>query len=139
MKKKRCSKCKHQLPASLKFFAKDVSKKSGLTSYCRMCKRIRDRARNRARQKWFQDIKKHSKCERCGESRWYVLDFHHKEGVQKKADVCKMVSGSKMYSKKEIIAEMAKCTILCANCHREVHFLEAVDMGGHSLTIEVIK
>jgi hypothetical protein len=60
------------------------------------------------------------KCTKCSEKRWYVLDFHHLG--DKDIDVSRMVNDS--YSIKKIKEEIRKCIVLCANCHRELHFLE---------------
>ena len=62
------------------------------------------------------------KCSKCGESRYYVLDFHHRSRAKKNKDVSRMAN--ECYSLKVILKEIAKCDVLCANCHREVHFLE---------------
>jgi hypothetical protein len=64
---------------------------------------------------------KGGKCEKCGYSRCIsALEFHHKDPSQKEFGI----------SSKGIIRdwestrkELDKCDILCANCHRESHFL----------------
>ncbi len=61
-------------------------------------------------------------CSKCGEPRWYVIDLHHRDQSEKIMDVCEMIHLN--YSKERIEEEIAKCDPLCANCHREVHFLE---------------
>jgi hypothetical protein len=44
-----------------------------------------------------------------------VLDFHHRDPSQKLFQVCQSAVGRRTEA---ILAEMAKCTVLCANCHR---------------------
>ena len=72
-------------------------------------------------RKYVQDIKKRSKCAICGDSRWYVLDFHHT--TNKAFNISQQIrrNCSFEYLKKEI----SKCIILCANCHRELHYMDS--------------
>lgn len=44
------------------------------------------------------------------------FEFDHPENTVKVASVCDMVNGT--YKQKELIDEMAKCDLLCVNCHR---------------------
>lgn len=58
-------------------------------------------------------------CVDCGES--YdpiVMDFHHREGTEKDFRVSQ---SPKTVAKDRILSEVAKCDLLCANCHRLRH------------------
>jgi hypothetical protein len=55
-------------------------------------------------------------CSRCGESDVRVLEFHHVG--EKDLAVAAMVSGG--FSVERIQAEIDKCEVLCANCHRKL-------------------
>lgn len=62
------------------------------------------------------EILKSGTCFTCGESETCVLDFHHVNPSDKKD------SPKQGYrSWKWIEQELAKCVILCCNCHRRVH------------------
>lgn len=76
-------------------------------------------------RKYVQDVKEHSKCAICGDSRWYVLDFHH---VREKDFTIsqKIKEGCSLETIKK---EIEKCIILCANCHREIHYKERIQNG----------
>ena len=63
-----------------------------------------------------------SKCQKCGESRGYVLDYHHIDPNQKENTVARMTSNN--YTLDKVYVEIEKCICLCANCHREFHYLE---------------
>ncbi|MBL8049649.1 MAG: hypothetical protein JNM46_00365 [Anaerolineales bacterium] len=54
-------------------------------------------------------------CSQCGESDPSVLEFHHRTG--KSMDLSRMIGDG--YSVSTIQAEINKCDVLCANCHRK--------------------
>ena len=64
-------------------------------------------------------------CERCPETHPATLDLHHCDGAEKHP---KLRDGSMMWKRlsfADIEAELAKCIVLCANCHRKHHHEEA--------------
>ena len=68
---------------------------------------------------WFNNYKKGVVCSRCGEEHVATLDFHH-HSDKKELGISKMVAEG--YSIERIKRELQKCKVLCANCHRKVHF-----------------
>lgn len=74
-------------------------------------------------KEYVQDIKKQSKCVICGESRWYVLDFHHIKN--KSFNIADKIS--KGCSLETMKNEISKCITICANCHRELHYKEFLE------------
>ena len=58
-------------------------------------------------------------CVKCGEQRLYVVDYHHVDPSKKSFDICKKHEHGMVKLKNEIL----KCVCLCANCHREFHYL----------------
>ena len=79
----------------------------------------------------IQELKAQCKCAKCGESRGYVLDYHHIDPNQKEKGVARLVSST--YSIDNVYKEIEKCIVLCANCHREFHHFKNLD---NNLTIE---
>lgn len=77
--------------------------------------------RKDTRREYVRNIKKNSECIKCGEDRWYVLDFHHKDSDEKERSISELTSSYGLYKIKE---EIKKCIILCSNCHREIHYLK---------------
>lgn len=63
---------------------------------------------------WIRQIKEETPCKDCGKNYpYYVMDFDHLE--DKKILISKVInSGSWTQTK----AEVAKCEIVCSNCHR---------------------
>lgn len=61
---------------------------------------------------------KGGKCQLCSYNKCVeALDFHHKDPSTKKFGI-----GHKGYTRswESIKAELDKCVIVCANCHREI-------------------
>ena len=58
--------------------------------------------------------------ENVGESRAYLLDFHHRNPLEKEGELSDF---SKGYNLDKFFNELDKCDLLCANCHREFHYL----------------
>ena len=59
------------------------------------------------------------KCIKCGESHPATLDFHHRNPEEKELD---LGSANCTRSWDIICAELDKCDLLCANCHRILHY-----------------
>lgn len=70
--------------------------------------------RKNRRRHWINLYKIARGCDICGYNREAVaLHFDHIDSSQKKRAVAHMISGSL----KNLIAEIRKCRMLCANCH----------------------
>lgn len=70
---------------------------------------------------WFAAYKATLSCG-CGEHHPACIDFHHRDPKTKVAHVTDMVRFG--WSKTKIEAEIAKCDVMCANCHRKHHWDE---------------
>jgi hypothetical protein len=86
------------------------------------------------RAEWFYEYKKTLKCERCPENHPACLAFHHPDPLQKDMSVSNLVRSG--YSKEKILEEMAKCQVLCANCHHKLHWQERIDCGKSRLYLD---
>lgn len=71
-------------------------------------------------KQYIVEIKKANVCQICGESRWYVLDFHH---INKKTVEISTLARQRV-SLQRLKLEIDKCIIVCSNCHRELHYKE---------------
>jgi hypothetical protein len=69
-------------------------------------------------KQWYDDIKSKLKCEKCGESESVCLDFHHLNPKEKDKGVNCIRN---RHNKEKALAEMAKCIVLCSNCHKKLH------------------
>jgi hypothetical protein len=82
--------------------------------------RIADKkARKKRNHGFIQEFKRTHACVRCGESEPCCLDFHHLDPSAKFDTVSRM--GLAGFGLEKIKVEIAKCEMLCANCHRRVH------------------
>jgi len=71
---------------------------------------------------WLKEYKSTLECEECGENHPACLDFHHMDPSKKEQNIHKCpVMG---WSKERIMSEIAKCKVLCSNCHRKLHYDE---------------
>lgn len=88
----------------------------------------RDKANLRKKKlilKWAKKLKAikllGGKCEVCGEKRPWLLDFHHKNSDDKENEYNKISLSSWDMIEQEII----KCSLLCRNCHGDIHYKDA--------------
>ena len=74
------------------------------------------RTRRKQRRDYIVSKKSNTPCLDCGKIYpWYVMDFDHVRG-EKKFNLS--IASNKMWSMEAIEEEMAKCDLVCANCHR---------------------
>ena len=124
---KTCSRCKKTKPLS-DFFKKSAHK-DGYESHCRACARKYQRQhyernkqfyfdKNLRRQKHLSEICYRAKDRPCADCKTkyppYVMDFDHLR--DKDMPVSRLV---KFGSITRLKREIAKCEVVCANCHRE--------------------
>jgi hypothetical protein len=69
---------------------------------------------------WLAQYKAGLMCAGCGETHPATLDFHHTDATTKERTLGDAVRA--MWSRRKVLAEIAKCEVLCANCHRKRHW-----------------
>ena len=77
--------------------------------------------KRKSNREWVWNYKAEKGCQLCEENDPCCLDFHHINGDKDK-NVADFIKGN--WSLKRIKEEIAKCQVLCANCHRKVHYYE---------------
>lgn len=84
--------------------------------------------RRKQLRKFIDSIKESHACEDCGNFYpAYVMDFDHVRG-QKSFSIGTAI-GTGTLSKDALRAEIAKCEIVCANCHRErTHYRKSLTL-----------
>jgi len=74
-------------------------------------------------RRWFRELKAMLKCMTCEESTPECLQFHHRDPSSKIIDVSSAAL-NRCWARERILAEIAKCDVLCANCHLKLHWEE---------------
>lgn len=125
---KICSRCK--IPKTLDEFNFRNREKGTRHGYCRECGKTLTRShyqRNKSqyleknlrsfhKRREFVRQMKNRPCEDCGISYpYYVMDFDHREDEIKEFGLNEITQKAINSLKREI----AKCDVVCANCHRE--------------------
>ena len=105
------------------------SSSRGLQAWCKGCRQAYDAAyhsrrgetrqrqaaaRHRALVEWYRSLKD-APCVDCG-GRFHhaAMQWDHLPGMEKRGDLGRLVNG---HSRKVILEEIAKCELVCANCH----------------------
>lgn len=135
---KVCSKCKARKP--LAAFARLASAVDGLQPRCKTCdaeyraqnkdKLADDNAtyyaknkehhqkRRQANKRWLNDLKLGRGCDKCGYAKCArSLEYHHRDPQTKLFSISNRVNRG---SRERLLEEIAKCDLLCRNCHGEV-------------------
>ena len=131
---KRCSACGER--KSFAAFGRNRSRKDGLAIYCRICQRAynkrhyeanaaryieKARQRNKkvsAQLRALVDQHRDRPCLDCG-IRFPVCCMQFDHVAKKRFNVGDMVS--RLFSVNLVRAEIAKCEVVCANCHAIIH------------------
>jgi hypothetical protein len=120
--KKICTICKQELP--IENFYKDASRKGGFSHRCKNCEKEKVKqydAPFKDKIKELLDIEKSKGCHYCPESTPECLDFHHRNPKDKKYSVSTMLFFGHNHTIEKVKAELEKCIVICANCHRKLH------------------
>ncbi len=132
--KKSCPRCGKSRPVSDFSFRNKA--KGTRASYCKLCHRkirnklyyasplpdqTRIRQRVREIQQWLNDYRRQLTCP-CGENHPGCLVFHHIDPNTKELPVSQVAQRG--WGRDRIMREIAKCQILCANCHSKLHWNE---------------
>ncbi|HVD37866.1 MAG TPA: hypothetical protein VNC15_03425 [Solirubrobacterales bacterium] len=126
----RCSRCKTEKPDA--DFAWRRRKRGQKDTYCRPCRAAykqehyqankqryiaaaarRKKALLRERFIFLMDYFRDHPCVDCGETDPVVLEFDHLR--DKKVSISEGVQGRRW---QDVLDEIAKCEVVCANCHR---------------------
>jgi hypothetical protein len=103
----------------MKIFRKNWYEGDAHERHLQQVKQRKNVARTVAREYVWNYLLSHP-CIQCGESDPVVLEFHHRG--DKELAVVVMAAGG--YPIAKIEAEIDKCDVLCANCHRRLTMKE---------------
>lgn len=129
---KKCNRC-GEIKSHNEFNKK---RKTGIQAYCKPCQNEygrehyhKDREANAEKQRLakvarmngikhdVRKLKEETPCADCGmKYPYYVLDFDHING-KKTTHISEMIAQGN--ARWRIFSEIAKCQVVCANCHRK--------------------
>ena len=128
---KQCTKCLEEKILKEFHSGKDKFKKH---CWCKICSKVYNHnrymnkgstrrlcsvKRRKVLQQWLREYKIGLSCS-CGESHPACLDFHHKDPSMKIDNIGNLASRG--WSIKNILKEINKCDVVCANCHRKLEW-----------------
>ena len=119
---KTCRYCHKQYPETDFVVAVTLPEKIYRRQKCRYCYRKTKRLLIDRHRKWIEEYKQYERCEKCGIADFRVLDFHHDSLEKKDFNISDFRYRAGFKKLKE---EVKKCSVLCANCHRIVHYEES--------------
>jgi protein-arginine kinase activator protein McsA len=123
---KTCTQCgESKLEKDDFYFIKNLSSKDYFDLICKKCRQNNAKENNRLIREWIEEVK--TPCIKCNENRKHVIDFHHLDPSKKDVNISQYASsGAGLFEtkKKKLKKEIEKCVTLCANCHRDFHYLE---------------
>lgn len=135
---KRCTKC--GVVKEVSEFGINNTRYDGLQTMCKICKREygkqhylrnkevyikRAKIRTTEMRTWYKNYKSNLVCEECGFDNPVALQFHHINPKDKEFTISSNIINR---SRDEILQEINKCKVLCANCHlihhsnKELHY-----------------
>ena len=129
METKVCTICQKELP--IEDFNWRDKKKGIRRSECKSCHTKYMQNRIAEKRKYALQVKEQLGCAKCGEIRPYVLDFHHLDPSEKENTVSRLITNTSNIE--SVKKEIAKCVVLCSNCHREFHYLNDLN---HNFTLD---
>ena len=118
---KQCRYCKKMYPESSFGVALTTPNKIYRRHKCRSCYRATKNVLRKNKRIWLIEYKKNCKCAECGINDHRVLEFHHLDKKEKEFAIS-WAHDNKSIDKIE--KEIKKCIVLCANCHRLLHWEE---------------
>lgn len=117
----RCKACAMELQRAYIAKRGGPSKQRSREAYFKDREKNLDGARRRRQEHlaWWESIQGNRVCIHCGETHPACLDYHHRDPSTKTHNLSRMIRSS---TKEAILAEIAKCDVLCSNCHRKLHW-----------------
>lgn len=108
----KCTRCQCYRPRS--YYQIEVRKYNGLQSWCKLCNCWRKAIWQREQKNYLQKYRLSKGCMDCGyREHFAALQFDHVRGKKKIG----LGETHGQPSRKRIDEEIAKCDVVCANCH----------------------
>lgn len=119
MLKKQCKYCDKWYPANFFGVALTTPQKVYRRRKCRYCYRDTKQIYINKCYQWIINYKTKRGCGKCGIKDHRVLDLHHPDEKKKEFTVAYF---RRQLGFDRIKREVKKCVVICANCHRVLHW-----------------
>ena len=117
---KLCKYCNKYYPDLDFGVALSTEKKVYRRLKCRFCYNNAKQLVRDKYQKWINDYKRKFGCHWCGIKDERVLEFHHTNPKNKEFSIGH--ANYNHFGLDRIKKEIEKCAVICANCHRIIHY-----------------
>ena len=119
--KKQCKYCGNYFDELDFGVAKTTKNKVYRRRKCKHCYRDTKKVLRKRQRVWLDKYKEEIGCCKCGIRDFRVLEFHHIDPDTKEFNVSNFYHHQFSIEKTE--AEIKKCDVICANCHRVLHYV----------------
>jgi L-asparaginase II len=139
---KRCHACKEEKNENT--FSLDKTRKDGLQGTCKQCKKetsnkhyIKNKENIQKKLHMFQNetkdivkkIKENTPCKDCNiKYPFYIMQFDH---IKEKNFI--ISKGLSSRSREDVLSEIKKCEIVCANCHATRTYIRAKKLSKSAI------
>ena len=98
-------------------YATEAKRKANASKYNVARGKANSEAIKNRNLEYIREYRETHPCIDCGENRWWVLDFDHRNSAEKLYNVSRM----RYNTIAKIQIEIEKCDIRCKNCHADRH------------------
>lgn len=112
---------------STKYLLKEIAKCELICRNCHKLEHNRAPVQNTKKAKFVAEYKQSRCCEHCGFKHFKCLEFHHVSGI--KIEIIGYMMHRGQFSLEDIQKEIAKCILLCSNCHKIFHYQPLIVQG----------
>lgn len=118
---KTCRRCNMTYPLTTEYFYSNGYTPSGTKKWKPTCKQCENVERKESFDKILLEVYPILECQLCGYSRCIeALEFHHKDSSEKDFNISQARTSRR--NRSVVLSELKKCILVCANCHREIHY-----------------
>lgn len=129
-----CPKCGETKPA--REFYRNQNRKSRRVHNCRKCENAASRRRYQSRLDFIREYKLERGCADCGyKGHPAALEFDHLPQFEKKYTISQ-ITARMAIPHEVVLEEIAKCEVVCANCHRVRTYARGEHGAFHDLRRE---
>ena len=141
MQTKKCTKC--LVEKTTEEFHRCKQGKYGVKSICKECVshyhkgKINNNSKKHKKYNIIKKLKLFYKCSTCdiNDNIPSLYEFHHVDRNEKEYEIGQLIKNNSI----DLYKELNKCCILCANCHRKIHYFFIHNKSEYEKMLKKIK